>query len=200
MTEKTIAYIDFDSCYYNLARAVYGIAPWTIITNKFNHVISTPHWMEGHFGVEKIAYIAPPTRIRLKARRFVSILNIDAVPRGRDTMTERLNAILEDIKVFAPDSSIMHKDSIVVNVEDTSVDEVMSVVVLPCTVGVGCSVDEAKSDCKMKKAIKRRRFTNIITLILYTTPMVVSYLLYILRRRYHEDRKDFRYARPNRVQ
>lgn len=177
-------YIDFDSCYYNIARRVFGIAPWTVITNRFNHIISAPHWLEGHFGVKKIDYLAPAVRVKLKVKRLVEVLNIDAIPDGRNTMTEFLAGVLEDVKVFAPDASVVHKDSIMVEINRLDISKLKKVVRIPCVVGVGSSEEEAKNDCKMKKIAKRRSPINTVTLILYFIPMVVSYLL---RLRYFKE-------------
>lgn len=199
-TEKTKIYLDFDSCYYNLVRAAYNVAPWTIITNKFNHVISAPHWMEGHFGVKKIAYLAPPVRVKLKTKCFVEVFNIDVVPNGRNVMTGLLASILERVKVFAPDASIVHKDSIVAEVEQSSISMIRRAIAVPCTIGVGCSAEEAKDDCRVKKAAKKKRFANVVTLTFYTVPMIMSYLLYLLRRKAYENRKDFHHACSSGVQ
>lgn len=193
-------YIDFDSCYYNLARAIYGVVPWTVVTNRFNHIISAPHWLEGHFGVKKIAYLAPPVRVKLKIKRPVEVLNIDAVPRGRDTMTEFLAGVLEDVKLFAPDASIVHKDTIVAEVKHSDIGRVRKAIRMPCTIGIGCSEEEAKNDCKVKKVAKKRNATNVIVFILYSMPMTISYLLCILRRKPNENRKDFHHARLASIQ
>lgn len=200
--QKVKVYIDFDSCYYNLARVIFGVAPWTVVTNRFNHVISVPHWLEGRFGVKKIAYLAPPVKIKLKVRRPVEVFNIDAIPYGRDTMTEFLAGVLEDVKVFAPDALIVHKDSIVAGIEDFNVGKIKDTVRLPCTIGVGCSEEEAKSDCKAKKTAKKGGHINVITFMLYFVPMIMSYplRLSILRRKSSENHKDFRHARPASIQ
>lgn len=170
-------YIDFDSCYYNIARRIYSIAPWTVITNKFNHIISVPYWLEGRFGVEKITYFAPPVKIRSKTKCFVRTFNVDSTAGARNTMSEFLTGILEGVKVLDPDAYIIHKDSIVAEVEPLKLSAIRSAIRLPCTIGTGRSEEEAKNDCKVKKSLKRKNPTNIVYFMLYVIPMVVFYLV-----------------------
>ncbi|MBA7714600.1 hypothetical protein ES703_123626 [subsurface metagenome] len=172
----TKAYIDFDSCYYNLARVIYGVPPWTVITNRFNHIISVPHWLEGHFGVSKITYLASPMKVKLKTKPVVEVFNIDNTPDGRKAMTEYLEGILSKVRTVAPDATIVHKDSITVDVNHDQVEKIKKLIELSCTVGVGDTIEGAKDDCIIKKAAKKKRYINALTLLAYTIPMFISFL------------------------
>lgn len=178
-----VAYVDLDSCYYNLAGVIFGIKPWTVVINRFNHIISVPHWLEGHFGVKKIDYLASPTRVKLKVGRLVETFSIDALPDGRNIMTEFIAGILEDVKAFAPNAVVAHKDSIVAKAEYLDIDVIRRVVGVPCTIGIGDSKEEAKDDCRAKKAKKKRKYVNMAILVMYLAPMILSYLVNILTRR-----------------
>lgn len=188
-------YIDFDSCYYNLARAIYHVAPWTIVTNKFNHVISVPHWLEHHFGVKKITYLAPPGMVKLKVKCLVRVFNIDKVLRGRSVMTDALNGVLDEVKMIAPDAHIINKDSIVAEVKHSEVDTIKASISIPCTMGVGFSSEEAKNDCKEKKLVKKSRLSNTATFVLLAVPMVMAYMVNLIRRTKNENYEDFSHAR-----
>lgn len=187
-------YIDFDSCYYNLARIIYHVAPWTIVTNKFNHIISVPHWLENHFGVKKITYLAPPGMVKLKAKCFIRVFNIDKVPNGRSVMTDFLNGMLDKVKMVAPDAYIISKDSIAAEVKHSEVDTIRTSISLPCTIGVGFSTEEAKNDCKEKKLVKKNRLSNTAAFVLLAVPMVIAYMVNLIRRTKNENYEDFGHA------
>ena len=174
---EVMVYIDFDSCYYNISRRLYRILPWTIIINKFNHVISTPHWLEGHFGVKKIDYLAPSVRIKLKAGRLVEVFCIDRAPSGRSMMVGYVEEERKKVELIAPGARVVHKDSITAKVERSRIGELKSVVGLPCTVGVGISEDEAIQSYREGKQRRKRRLRNTALLVFWFVPMVVCSLL-----------------------
>lgn len=185
-----VAYIDFDSCYYNLARRIYGISPWTIITNEFNHTISVPHWLNGHFGVKKMTYFSPSARVVLKIKRFVRVFNVDRVPGARDAMVESIKGELEKVKAFAPGARIAHKDSIIAEVGKVGGPGIAKVLSLPCTVGLGQSEKEAKEKCETAKKRKKNNATATALLAFWVLPMITHYIMRLVRRKingYQED-------------
>ena len=183
-----ILYVDFDSCYYNVARRIFSVPPWTIITNKYNHMISVPHWLEGHFGVKKMTYFAPPIKARKKVKRFVDIFDVDVEVSG-NTPRDRIKTLLEDkvelLRKIAPDAVLICKDSIVLEAELEAIENVRSIVALPCTIGLGATKDEAKLDCTKRKGEtkKKRKLKNLLLLVFYTTPMLIGYLVKIIKEK-----------------
>ena len=180
MPTRTI-YVDIDSCYYNAVRKIYHVHPWTIITNRFNHVISVPHWLNGHFGVKKMTYLAPATRAKLEVNCLVEIFNVDKRLSNestvRDVVVKFVESQLEKVKALAPEARLVHKDSMVAEVELHKVKLIKRAVGLPCIIGVGLSVEEAKDDCKLKKLKKKSSFTNYVLFLFWTVPTTAHYLI-----------------------
>lgn len=181
-------YIDFDSCYYNAARRIYGIHPWTVITNKYGHMISVPYWLEGHFGAKKIAYFAPPTKTTPKVRCFVEIFNVDKrlskERTVRDTIAIFVEGKLEEVRAITPEARLVHKDSIITEVEPYKIRLLEKAAGLPCTIGIGSSEEEAKDDCKVKKLRKRNnKLVNYILFLFWTVLMIAYYIVSRLKRR-----------------
>ena len=176
-SDEVAVYIDFDSCYYNISRRLYRLLPWTVVTNKFNHIISVPHWLEGHLGVKKIAYLAPPVKVKLKVSRLVRTFCIDKAPSGRSMMTEYIENELEKVGLVAPDAHIVHKDSITVKAECSKVGEIKDVIGLPCTVGIGPSEEEAIEDYRAKKRRKKDSFRNTVLFLFWLPPMILCSIL-----------------------
>ncbi len=176
-SNEVAVYIDFDSCYYNIARRLYRILPWTIIINRFNHVISTPHWLEGHFGVKKIDYLAPPKRVKLKAGHLVDTFCVDRTPFARSTITKQVESERAKVESIAPNARIVHKDSITMTTERSRVGEIESVIGLPYTVGVGLTEKQAIEGYREDKQRRKRRFRNTALFAFWLVPMVVCNLL-----------------------
>jgi len=180
-----VLYVDFDSCYYNVARNIFDIPPWTIITNRHNHMISVPYWLESHFGARKMTYFAPPINARKKVKGFVGTFDVDAGVFG-DTPRDKIKRLLQDrvelLGEVAPGATLICKDSIVLEAELEAVEDVRSIIALPCTIGLGTTKDEAKLDCTKKKEAKKknRKIKNFLLLALYIVPMLTSYLTKII--------------------
>jgi len=181
VNNEVVIYIDFDSCYYNISRKVYHLPPWTIITNKFNHMISVPHWLENRLGVKKITYLAIPRKVKLRTNHLVRVFCIDNVTSGRDTMTKYLEDILGKVKMIAPDAHIIHKDSITTKVECSSIREIKKVIKLPCTIGVGLSEEIAKEDYKVKKQKKKNKSRNFALYLFWILPMILYDLVMVFK-------------------
>ncbi len=176
-SNKVVVYVDFDSCFYNISRILYHILPWTVVTNKFNHIISVPHWLEGHLGVKKIAYLAPPVKVKLKVSRLIEVFCIDRVPSGRSTMAEQVEYECRKVESIAPDAHVVHKDSIAMKTEYSKIDEIKDVIGLPCTVGIGPSEEEAIEDYKAKKRQKKDSFRNTVLFLFWLPPMILYSIL-----------------------
>lgn len=175
-----IVYIDFDSCYYNVARKLYHLRPWTVMVNNCNHMISVPHWLEGHFGAKKMTYFVPSIKARIKVKKPVRIFNVDEKLLGggtpRDAIKEIVEQELSKIKELLPSARLVRKDSIVA--ECISKPPRLKLLSLPYTIGVGLSEGEAKADCVRNKAKKKSRLEDWVLygflLLLMITDYVVS--------------------------
>lgn len=173
------AYIDIDSCYYNIVRRLYHASPWTIITNRLNHMISVPCWLEGRLGVKKITYFAPSAETKLKVSKLVNIFNIDTMPDARNSAVKFMEDKLEDVKALAPDARLAHKDSIAVSIKYSwELSAIEKMLKLPHTTGVGANEEEAKNDCKAKKLKRKSRakFMNGALFIFWIIPMIANYI------------------------
>ena len=183
--EVTKIYIDFDSCYYNVAKNLYHLRPWTVIVNNCNHMISVPYWLDGHFGAKKMTYFVPPIKAKLKVKKPVRIFDVDEkLPVGgtpRDAIKEVVEQEFSRVKELIPCATLVRKDSIVAKCMNGLPKE--KLITLPYTLGIGLSEEEAKADCAKEKAKKKSRFRDWALLRLFFLPMVVDYVILEVRRR-----------------